>query len=184
LIARLLVHYWTENMPASMREAQAQDWLDDLREFGAEVVAEACRRWRRQPGGRRPTPGDIRALCIEEQETYGIGLRALPTPDARAAHDAARAREEARRAEEARATLDDWARRNGHQDWDAYLDAGGTHVAAAAAMRSEVHRPPYIAGFKTPVAVLGDTGSEGIYSAEKMARARRELGLEPAESTA
>ena len=68
-IARLLVHYWTENMPATMREAQAQDWLSDLREFSPEVVAEACRQWRQRPGGKRPTPGDIRSICQEEVRT-------------------------------------------------------------------------------------------------------------------
>ena len=49
----------------------AADWLEDLAEFGPEIVAAACREWRRKPGGKRPTPGDIRALCIAQRQDYG-----------------------------------------------------------------------------------------------------------------
>ena len=45
-VAALLVHYWTEDMPASMRAVQANDWLVDLREFGPEIVSTACTEWR------------------------------------------------------------------------------------------------------------------------------------------
>lgn len=47
-----------------MRRTIAEDWLADLAEFPAEIVAVACREWRQQPGARRPLPGDIRTLCI------------------------------------------------------------------------------------------------------------------------
>lgn len=60
-------HYWTGSENEAIRREQALDWLEDLREFGPAIVAEACTRWRRQPGGRRPTPGDIRTFCIEER---------------------------------------------------------------------------------------------------------------------
>jgi hypothetical protein len=50
-----------------MRKAQAQDWIEDLEEFGPAIVAEACRTWRRRPVNRRPSPGEIRALCLNEQ---------------------------------------------------------------------------------------------------------------------
>ena len=67
MIARLLSHYWTAAEPVETRQAQLEDWLIDLREFVPELVDDACTRWRRQSDGRRPTPGQIRALCIEEQ---------------------------------------------------------------------------------------------------------------------
>lgn len=41
-----------------------------MAEYPPRVVEGACQRWRRQPGGRRPTPGDIRQMCIEEQRDY------------------------------------------------------------------------------------------------------------------
>lgn len=81
-IARLLAHYWTTHEPEAVRRMVAEDWLDDLAEFAPEIVTAACREWRRQPGGRRPTPGDIRGLCIAEQHARAE-LRALT--DTRAA---------------------------------------------------------------------------------------------------
>lgn len=51
-----------------MRKAQAQDWLEDLAEFGPAIVADACREWRQRPVNRRPAPGEIRALCLAEQK--------------------------------------------------------------------------------------------------------------------
>jgi hypothetical protein len=68
LVTRLLAHYWTATEPAAVRQAQIEDWLDDLGEFAPPAVADACREWRRAPGGRRPTPGDIRRLCIESRQ--------------------------------------------------------------------------------------------------------------------
>src|SRR4051794_1322340 len=68
IIARLLLHFWAPgDLSDSARAAMAADWLEDLREFGPAAVAHACRDWRRQPGARRPLPGDIRKLCIEAQ---------------------------------------------------------------------------------------------------------------------
>lgn len=105
LIGRLLVHYWTENMPASMREAQAQDWLEDLREFGPGVVSAACTEWRQKPGGKRPTPGDIRVLCIERQR-FAKAFPALPARDTTE--------------EDARRLADKWAQGHGYSDIEAY----------------------------------------------------------------
>ena len=63
-----------------MRKAQAQDWLEDLAEFGPAIVAAACREWRQRPVNRRPAPGEIRALCIAEQKAQREREeRALPS---------------------------------------------------------------------------------------------------------
>jgi hypothetical protein len=67
LVSRLLSHYWTADDREETREAQVEDWIDDLREFGPAIVSEACAMWRR--GNRnRPTPSDIRKLALEEQD--------------------------------------------------------------------------------------------------------------------
>lgn len=79
LISRLMSHYWTADDPPAIRRAQAEDWVLDLIEFGPAVVEAACREWRRRPGGRRPTPGDIRALCLAEQRERREAP-ALPPP--------------------------------------------------------------------------------------------------------
>lgn len=67
-IARLLLHYWAPgDLSDEARKAMAADWLEDLSEFGPDVVGHACREWRRKPINRRPLPGEIRALCIERK---------------------------------------------------------------------------------------------------------------------
>jgi hypothetical protein len=68
LVARLLTHYWTAAEPIGVRQAQAEDWIEDLCEFLPAQVNEACRRWRRSQS-RKPTIADIRALAIEERDT-------------------------------------------------------------------------------------------------------------------
>jgi hypothetical protein len=80
LIARLLRHYFLTDEHAVSREAQIEDYIEDLIELGTDNVEAACREWRRQPGGRRPTPGDIRKLAIEERDKRNRPL-ALAAPD-------------------------------------------------------------------------------------------------------
>jgi hypothetical protein len=66
-ISRLLSHYWTTNENEALREAQARDWLADLRDFAPETVAEACVDWRRGTN-KRPLISDIRNRCHEIRE--------------------------------------------------------------------------------------------------------------------
>ena len=66
-IARLMAHYWTANESATVRREQTDDWIEDLAEFPATVVVAACREWR-QTQSRRPTPAEIRLLCIAERQ--------------------------------------------------------------------------------------------------------------------
>ena len=67
IVTRLLAHYWTANDRVETRQAQLEDWIVDLAEFGPAIVAEACASWRRGYH-TRPTPADIRKLAIEEQQ--------------------------------------------------------------------------------------------------------------------
>lgn len=71
LVTRLLNHYWTANEPEEVRRAQVEDWIEDLVQFGPEVVSRACGRWRLTQN-RRPTPADIVKLAIEERDQLGI----------------------------------------------------------------------------------------------------------------
>lgn len=63
IVTRLLAHYWTADDRVETRQAQIEDWVEDLIEFGPLAVATACRDWRRDTFHQRPLPGDIRALC-------------------------------------------------------------------------------------------------------------------------
>jgi len=80
LVTKLLSHYWTAEEHAVARQAQVEDWIDDLIEFGSGVVQEACAEWRRAEN-RRPLPADIRKLCQEERDRREWReTRALPPP--------------------------------------------------------------------------------------------------------
>lgn len=134
LIARLLLHYWTpQQLSDGARAAMAADWLDDLREFGPDLVAEACASWRRTQS-RRPTPADIRSLAIQAQRELAARseMLALPSPGYAEA-ERRRLEREARYAELAAAgsqITDAWARGKGHRDFEHYLASGGTIPAA------------------------------------------------------
>ena len=70
LLARvlaLLAQYRDSGLPAEVEQAIAEDFLDDLGQFPAWAVDEACRQWRRHPVKFRfkPLPGDLRLLCTE-----------------------------------------------------------------------------------------------------------------------
>lgn len=64
-----MAHYWVANESPKLRAALAADWLDDLAEFHESIVAMACRDWR-QTETRRPTPAEIRKLCLEVTRVY------------------------------------------------------------------------------------------------------------------
>jgi hypothetical protein len=64
-IARLMSHYWTADDHPAARQAQIEDWLEDLSEFGLDVARLACADWR-QSQTRRPTPADIRRIAVAE----------------------------------------------------------------------------------------------------------------------
>jgi hypothetical protein len=65
MVARLLSHYWTADDPAPARKAQIEDWIEDLSEFGPELVKQAITEFRHSGSRNRPLPGDIRTLCVQ-----------------------------------------------------------------------------------------------------------------------
>jgi hypothetical protein len=125
LIARLLLHFWTpQELSEGARTAMASDWLMDVREFGSDVVAEACGRWRRSET-RRPTIADIRRLCIEEQGESHMAIALVLSE--RGLVD--RLREEHQgmrrvRDEDAAQHREDWAHQLGYKSFRQMLDIG------------------------------------------------------------
>lgn len=143
IVSRLLSHYWAADDPLETRKAQIEDWLEDLVEFEPDVVNDACSRWRRQPGNRRPTPGDIRAFASEEQNARG---KATPEhPDAYA-HSVGWVNEAERRnaiaeakrisqktdlQREGRDIVNKWAQEQGFADLDHYAETHRIHWSDA-----------------------------------------------------
>jgi hypothetical protein len=74
----LLSHYWRPEDDPAVFKLQAADWVDDLSEYDADVVAGACKMWRRA-NSKRPTPHELRALCRAELE-YRRPIE-VPDPD-------------------------------------------------------------------------------------------------------
>lgn len=156
IIGRLLMHYYApHDLSAPARKAMAADWLEDLEEFEPDVVADACREWRRKPGSRRPLPGDIRQLCIAEQQRQ-IERRAIAGPDG----------ERPWTYPERRAALDAERERNRPAELANY----------ERLKRLDEERNAKRIGALRPVKEL-------IHTTEQMRQARIALGIEPAEPT-
>jgi hypothetical protein len=66
-------HYWTADDHPAMRQAQIEDWLEDLAQFDMVDVKAACREWRRTHD-RRPTPANIRIMTIAAQRERAPAL--------------------------------------------------------------------------------------------------------------
>jgi hypothetical protein len=66
LVSRLLVHYWTADDHPAIRQAQIEDWIEDLVDFKFEDIEAACGEWRRTQI-HRPTPAHILALIRQRQ---------------------------------------------------------------------------------------------------------------------
>ncbi len=92
-IARLMNHYWTADDHPAVRQAQIEDWLEDLSEFGLGVVRFACGDWRRDQT-RRPTPADIRRIAAVEWNRQNPQAQPAYQPEA-----APRIEDETKRAE-------------------------------------------------------------------------------------
>lgn len=72
-IAILLNLFWTSSEPQAVRDAAMKAWLEDLREFPVEVVAAACREYRRNHT-KRPHIADIRQLCVGRKSSDSANL--------------------------------------------------------------------------------------------------------------
>jgi hypothetical protein len=169
-----MFHYWVADETPAVRTLQLEDWLEDLVEFGPAIVAEACREWRHKPGGRRPTPGDIRTLCIETQRSRheASAHHALPSPEYARLRAEDRQRQEDRfeRARKVRAEI---AAEYGYPNFMDLLKAGSSVIGRGRRRSS------------TPTAAdLGVTAKDRTYTADELRRARIALGIEPAQQAA
>jgi hypothetical protein len=78
LVTSMMNHYWADNDHLATRQAQLEDWIEDLVEFPIDTVEFACRHWRRSER-RRPTPADIRSIVgVEMQQRHLATQSVLP----------------------------------------------------------------------------------------------------------
>lgn len=182
LIVRLLLHFWApSDLSDAARKAMAADWVDDLREFGPDIVSVACGEWRRAQS-KRPTIADIRRLAIEEQTRRAEHqeLAALPSPDRVAQAERRRYRDEQNQ-REGRALANEWAQRHGYETIDAYATGERVHIAVAyeRCARSFSESATALKGMQAKP--LSRYVQERLNDPVILAAARRELGLECTE---
>jgi hypothetical protein len=83
LVSRLLSHYWTADDPPATRQAQLEDWIEDLACYSTVIIEGALLVWRREEN-RRPTPADIIKIAdrmlAAEQRKLQPPLRPEPAP--------------------------------------------------------------------------------------------------------
>jgi hypothetical protein len=81
LVSRMMNHYWTDRDHLATRQAEIEDWLDDLVEFPLGAIEGAIITWRRNER-RKPTPADIRKLILpdppKQDEGGGSALKQYP----------------------------------------------------------------------------------------------------------
>jgi len=83
IIAALMHFYALSDIDPEIRQAQfAMFWLPELGEFDAAIIRDACAEWqRRRPPKEAPTPGQLRAICVElRANAEWRRNRALPKP--------------------------------------------------------------------------------------------------------
>ena len=136
-VATLLNHYWTPADDPRVKARMAADWISDLEDFGAEIVAEACAEWRRG-NDRRPTPSAVRAICFRLREERKPRAPALPqlTHDERV-QAARRAADQEGRYAEAFKWRQQFAEERGFPDFAAVIEYG---IVAAAKLKPIAER--------------------------------------------
>jgi len=158
-ITLLLSHYYTPDVSPELQKAQAKDWLDDLSEFGAELVAEACQQWRREHS-RRPTIAGMRKMCAASMMMREAQSRP-PTPVVWRVQRIVRPiaikprnpkHEEDRR--QGRAIQDEFARRHGFADIADYEAAGGKIIDVIRGIPSVEAAPGFTSAAVAAAAVM------------------------------
>lgn len=65
-IEALALHYPAFNRTTQESRVANAHWLEDLGDWPADLVREACRRWRNSAERYFPTPGQLKALAASE----------------------------------------------------------------------------------------------------------------------
>ena len=83
-VAALLNPYYDKDTPQAVRQMEAEDWLEALREYPQWAIERAVRWWKSEENAdrrKRPLEGDIAARCKVEMRGIGavpklLGLKA------------------------------------------------------------------------------------------------------------
>lgn len=76
-VTKIMHHSFLLDIDERLWDEIFDDWVEDLREYPAWCIAEACRQWRRAKPGKKPGPGHIRRLCWMIFDRECLTLQAL-----------------------------------------------------------------------------------------------------------
>lgn len=79
-IAALLSGYYDKATPLGIREIEAEDWAEALRDYPQWAIERACRWWKsvdNSKRGKRPVEGDIVARVRKEMDPVLAAKRRL-----------------------------------------------------------------------------------------------------------
>lgn len=65
-VEALALHYPAFNRTPQESRIANGHWLDDLEAWPVDLIQEACKRWRNSPERYFPTPGQLKALALDE----------------------------------------------------------------------------------------------------------------------
>ena len=61
-IEALALHFPTLRRTDAEHRVANRHWMEDLADYPADLIGEACRQWRNSDRERFPTPGQLKAL--------------------------------------------------------------------------------------------------------------------------
>lgn len=83
-VAALLNPYFDKDTPQGIREIEAEDWAEAIREYPQWAIERACRWWKSASNSdrrKRPLEGDIVARIRKEMEAVTVARKRIATSD-------------------------------------------------------------------------------------------------------
>lgn len=86
VLSRLAIHYYRPDFTEGQAKLLVEDMVEDLRQFGPTIVADACSEYRRRRDSKFfPTSGVLRAICNEIEQASAKSAREAARGSARPA---------------------------------------------------------------------------------------------------
>lgn len=75
-LGKLALHYPQPDLSETASATRWNDWIEDFSTTPLDILAAACRDWRRSENRFFPSPGQLLALCVEARLRRSLAVRA------------------------------------------------------------------------------------------------------------
>jgi hypothetical protein len=75
-LGKLVLHYPQPDLPEGANKSRWNDWFDDFALIPEDILAAACRDWRRSSARFAPSPGQLLELCVSAEYRRLLANRA------------------------------------------------------------------------------------------------------------